>query len=230
MKKSFVVSHVVFYGRSLHEYYALYELTDADMAGKKILDCAAGTASFTAEATAKGYDVIACDPMYGQDADVLRRTAMDDIEHVMKRLKATKDDFNWDFYGDIEGRRNSAKKGFFRFIEDYTTTNDDNRYINAALPKLPFADNSFDIVLCGHFLFLYADRFPPGFTETAIDELIRICRGDLFIYPLHKMGEDAQGDKHGIVERLTGMGINATVRQAGLQFRKGADSYLAIKC
>lgn len=230
MKKPFVVSHVVFYGRSLREYYALYGLTDADMVGKKILDCAAGTASFMAEATAKGYDVIACDPMYEQSADVLRQTAMDDIEHVMKRLMATKDDFNWDFYGDLEGRRRNAEKGFTRFIEDYTATDGKNRYIKASLPKLPFGDNSFDLVICGHFLFLYADRFPPGFTDIAIDELVRICRGEIFIYPLHQMGEDAQGDKQGILERLAERGINATVRSAGLQFRKGADSYLAIEC
>ena len=51
------------WGRSFDEYVRIFELTADDLGGR-ILDCGGGPASFTAEATERGYSVVACDPIY----------------------------------------------------------------------------------------------------------------------------------------------------------------------
>ncbi|HKH12276.1 MAG TPA: hypothetical protein VKA73_14135 [Rubrobacter sp.] len=50
------------WGRSLDEYARMFALTPEDLRGR-ILDCAAGPASFNAEATAAGHRISSCDPL-----------------------------------------------------------------------------------------------------------------------------------------------------------------------
>ncbi len=56
--------------RSFAEYRAMFDLTDADLAGR-VLDCPGGGASFTATAAARGTDAVAVDPVYALPADQL---------------------------------------------------------------------------------------------------------------------------------------------------------------
>src|SRR5215831_12213475 len=58
------------------------------------------------------------------------------------------------------------------------------RYINAKLPKLPFGDKSFDLVLSGHLLFTYSHKFDFTFILSSIAELFRVCSREVRIYPL----------------------------------------------
>ena len=50
----------------------MFNLSIKDLVNGKILDCAAGASSFTAEMSKKGYEVIALDILYDEDPDVLR--------------------------------------------------------------------------------------------------------------------------------------------------------------
>ena len=50
----------------------MFALTPEDLRGR-ILDCGAGPASFNAEATGAGHQVISCDPLYRFSADAIRR-------------------------------------------------------------------------------------------------------------------------------------------------------------
>jgi len=63
---------VVPWGRSLDEYRKMFALTPEDLRGR-IIDCASGPASFNAEATGAGHQVISCDPLYRLSADAIRR-------------------------------------------------------------------------------------------------------------------------------------------------------------
>jgi hypothetical protein len=46
----------------------MFALTPDDLSGK-IIDCASGPASFNAELSADGHEVISCDPLYELSAD-----------------------------------------------------------------------------------------------------------------------------------------------------------------
>ena len=54
---------VAFYGRTLAEYMRFFALTPEALQGSSILDVAAGPCSFTAEATRRGSDATAVEPL-----------------------------------------------------------------------------------------------------------------------------------------------------------------------
>ena len=62
------LENVIPWGRSLEEYVRMFNLTPEDLK-LAILDCAGGPASFNAEMTGQGYNVISCDPVYHFTAD-----------------------------------------------------------------------------------------------------------------------------------------------------------------
>jgi len=53
------LSRIVFIGRTFDEYMSMFNLTQEDLVGRKILDCPAGACSVTAKANQLGADVTA---------------------------------------------------------------------------------------------------------------------------------------------------------------------------
>jgi 2-polyprenyl-3-methyl-5-hydroxy-6-metoxy-1,4-benzoquinol methylase len=51
----------IFIGRTWAEYIKMFDLKRKDLFNDRILDCAAGASSFTAEMSKRGYEVIALD-------------------------------------------------------------------------------------------------------------------------------------------------------------------------
>jgi len=77
-----------------------------------------------------------------------------------------------------------------QFISDYNLGRERKRYVKAELPKLPFDDGSFDLVLSGHFLFTYSHKFEFSFILSSIIELFRVCSREVRIYPLQKSSSE----------------------------------------
>ena len=61
----------IFIGRTCTEYIKMFNLDLEDIAGEKILDCAAGASSFTAMMSKKGFDIKAVDIIYNETPDAL---------------------------------------------------------------------------------------------------------------------------------------------------------------
>ena len=55
-------NHVLFYGREYEEVLSMIALSQAELAGKKILDCPSGPDAFVAGASKRGFDLTGCDP------------------------------------------------------------------------------------------------------------------------------------------------------------------------
>jgi hypothetical protein len=70
-----------------------------------------------------------------------------------------------------------------RFLDDYDVGRKCGRYLAAELPSLPFEDQAFDLGLCSHFLFLYANQFSLEFHAESIVELCRVVK-EVRIFPL----------------------------------------------
>lgn len=154
----------------------------------KILDCPSGASSFVAEANLLGANATGCDPLYNNSYINLLKRGSEDIQHVIEKVKISSILYNWDFYKSIEGLRQFRKQALMGFIADYSKECSAHRrqYVNAALPKLPFEDKSFDLVLSGHFLFTYANKFNVEFHLSSILEMIRVTRKEVRIYPLQR--------------------------------------------
>ena len=59
----FSIERVVPWGRSLDEYRAMFSLSEGDLT-RRILGCGDGPASFNAELSARGGNVVSVDPLF----------------------------------------------------------------------------------------------------------------------------------------------------------------------
>jgi hypothetical protein len=66
----------------------------------------------------------------------------------------------------LEGFKTARKTASERFTRDYVLEKQQGRYVKA-LPIFAFGDKSFDLVLSGHFLFIYSDYFRLSFSSTS---------------------------------------------------------------
>ncbi len=154
----------------------------------KILDCPSGASSFVAEANLLRAKVTGCDPLYNNSYINLLKKGLEDIQYVIGKVKLSSQLYNWDFYKSVECLRQSRILALLGFISDYSkeSLREEKRYVKAALPKLPFDSKSFDLVLSGHFLFTYANKFDVEFHLSSILEMIRVSRNEVRIYPLQQ--------------------------------------------
>jgi len=81
---------VVPWGRYYEEYGKMLGLAPQDLDGK-IIDCAAGPASFNAEATQKGYRVVSCDPLYRFTVGEVQVRIEETYEVVLAGAEANRD-------------------------------------------------------------------------------------------------------------------------------------------
>ncbi|TDF95836.1 methyltransferase domain-containing protein [Paenibacillus piri] len=198
--------------RSFAEYVKMFALEELDSRQGPVLDVAAGASSFTAEANAKGLQAYAADPMYAMNEERIFAHGLNEIEVSTAKLAALRDIFDWSYYGTLEHHREMREQSLSRFIDDYRQHREKGRYVESGLPQLPFADNTFSLVLCSHFLFLYNEQFDYEFHLHAVRELLRVCRpgGQVRLYPLKSL----QWDYYPHMDRL----LEALKSEAKCQF------------
>ncbi|MGW5112789.1 methyltransferase domain-containing protein [Nocardia sp. NPDC004123] len=214
--------------RGLDEYRAMFGLGPADLGGR-ILDCPAGAASFAAEVAGFGGDVTACDAAYfdfdGVEVGEVCRAQTDLGDRY---VRAHPGDYCWTFFTDPDDHHRRRRSAVELFVADRQRNPD--RYVPAELPRLPFPDNAFDLVLSSHLLFSYADGLGYDFHVRTITELIRVSRGDVRIFPLVPTGSaqvyprlnELRGD-------LLNLGITSDVVEVEYEFQQGADQMMVCR-
>jgi hypothetical protein len=213
----------IFIGRTWKEYMKMFNLKGEDLFNGRILDCAAGASSFTAEMSKQGYDVTALDILYNEDLDVLYDKYHDHMEVLIEGL-ASVNSFVWNFFSDVEDLKDKRDHAFRKFIKDYRTHNE--RYIKADLTNLPFPDNCFSMVLCSHLLFIYDHRLDYTFHLNTIKEMLRVTSKEVRIYPLVKnKGLKSDFVKH-IIKDLHDVDIK--IVKVDYEFRKGGNEMMRI--
>jgi hypothetical protein len=222
------LDRVAFYGRTLAEYMRIFDLNLQSWRDCTILDCPAGASSFVAEAHVQGIRAMACDPLYGSDIMPLIDRGEADIHHVMERVARVPHLFQWEFYPSINALQEYRTLALRRFQDDYERGFEEQRYINAKLPRLPFEDRRFDLVLSGHFLFTYSDRFDYAFHRAAILELVRVSAREVRIYPLQ--GPDAKPCEYldRLCSDLQRMEIHSEILPVPFEFQRGSNQMLRL--
>lgn len=184
-KHTIDLKHVVFVGRTLHDYYQMFNLADADLTGRQVLDCPGGAASFAREANERGIDVTACDIAYHFTPDELLGKGLTDLDTLNKLIQENP-------------RAAAMQQEFPRFqtmVQDMTVTLHETvediqqhgygtRYVPGSLPNLPFPDQSFDLTLSGNLLFVYSEQLGYEFHLDALRELMRVTREEIRLFPL----------------------------------------------
>lgn len=215
------IGQMLISSRSLAEYRAMFALTENDLR-QRILDCPGGASSFTAEVTAAGGDATACDPIYATATpDELARLALAEVDRGNTYVRAHLDGFVWTFFADPDAHWTARRAAAGMFAAHLATGAD--RYVPAALPELPFDDRAFDLVLCSHLLFSYADRLDLDFHHRAITELVRVARCEVRVFPLVAFGDDTTYPQlEQLLHNLDRDGIRAHTTEVSYEFQRGA--------
>lgn len=222
------INRIAFIGRTYVEYRDIFSLDDKLLGKGPVLDCPAGAASFAAEAKDLGFDVTACDILYDRSVHELVEKGEEDILHIERKVKEVPELFNWNYYENIDNLITVRRKALDGFSADFRKGTEEGRYRCVTLPALPFPDNHFSLVLSSHFLFLYGDWLEYGFHIDCLKELVRVCFGEVRIYPLS--GLDAKPYKYvdRIVSDLDMRGIRADIIEVPFEFQKGSNKMMKL--
>jgi SAM-dependent methyltransferase len=220
---------VSFFGRTLAEYTQFFDLELPSLRDKSVLDVAAGPSSFTAEACRHRIDAVAVDPLYGCPVSTLATHVQIDYGKMVAQMRSKPELFRMRSFASIDEAETSRRSAAERFLADYGSHFVHGRYVGASLPLLPFFDGAFDLVLCAHFLFIYARRFDFMFHLAACRELVRVSRDEVRIHPV----VGPEGKPYTELKKLRAAlaldGIESEVVPVDYEFFLGSGSMLVLK-
>lgn len=205
----------------------MFDLTPYDLSGR-ILDCAAGPASFNAEATAEGHEVVSCDPLYHLTPGEIQARIDATRDTVVENARASRQEFVW---RDIESPEHLGEVRaavMRRFLADFPAGLRERRYRAQALPHLDLRDGEFDLALCSHFLFTYSEQLSLDFHIASIEEMCRVADG-VRVFPLLKSYGGPSPHLKPVVDALRERGYRVEVREVPYEFQRGGNEMLAVR-
>lgn len=204
----------------------MFSFSEDELQGKKILDCPAGACSFTAVGNKLGLDVTASDIAYFHSVEDLKNKGLQDIEHAMEHMEKAKSNFKWDYFKDLVGLRRHRLYALNDCSDDMKKSSE--RYIPVTLPTLPFKNDEFDLLLSAHFLFMYGDRLDFQFHIETLNELLRVTKEEIRIFPLVDLEGKRYEHLEKIISYLENNGCTTEEVKVPYEFQKNANSMLKI--
>jgi SAM-dependent methyltransferase len=212
--------------RAYDEYVAFFDVEVGALRGRRVLDCSAGASSFVARACRNGVSAVAVDPAYAMGRDALAEVAgrgLRDGNLIADRFPGR---FTWDWYGSVEARERMRTRALAEFVLD--RAEHPARYVTGSLPSLPFPDDAFDLALCSHLLFTWADRLGRDWHLAALRELCRVAT-EVRVFPTVLQGAgDPVPFWNDLMGHLHALGLRTERRQVPYEFQVGADTMLVV--
>jgi len=220
------LNEVVPWGRTLGEYKLMFALSEADL-NAKILGCGDGPASFNAEMTELGHDVVSIDPVYQFSAVQIKQRVQETYEPVISQVKQNANRYIWSSFrsGDELGHARIA--AMEKFLWDYEAGKIAGRYLSQSLPSLELESNQFELCVCSHLLFLYSEQLSLDFHIASIHELLRISP-EVRIFPLLKLDGSPSPYVKPVIQELDSRGFNVQVQPVAYEFQKGGNQMLKL--
>ncbi|WP_216358800.1 class I SAM-dependent methyltransferase [Orenia metallireducens] len=217
---------VVPWGRTFEEYVDMFNLTEVDL-DKSILGCGDGPASFNYTMKEKGKEIISIDPIYQFTNDDIAKRIDETYQDVIEQTEQNKDKFIWTTIKDVEDLGRIRMSAMEKFLADYDLGKQENRYLYAMLPNLPFEDKQFDLALSSHFLFLYTDNLSLEFHIEAIDEMLRVAR-EVRIFPLLDLNGVRSLYVDEVINKYSEIGYSVNEVIVDYEFQKGGNTMLKM--
>ena len=195
---------------------------------RRILDVGGGPSSFTAEMHADGWAVTACDPIYKMTNQEISARIEDARREIMALVRAEFERFIWTNIASPEDLERQRLATMGRFFQDYDAGLAAGRYRGEALPKLSFAEGSFDLVLCSHLLFTYSSELDLDFHFDAIEEMCRVG-GEARVFPLLDDVGKASVHLEPLMARLARNGYHTETKRVGYEFQRGGNQMLRVE-
>ena len=223
----FTLTKVVPWGRSFDEYRRMFALDEQD-AASRILGCGDGPAAFNAEATRRGWRVVSCDPLYQFGVEEIRARIAETCEEVLAQTSRNQHEFVWDTIASVEELGRIRMAAMQEFLADYPRGTVEKRYVQAALPSLPFGDREFDLCVCSHFLFLYSEQLDESFHRESMLELCRVAR-EVRVFPLIALGGTPSQFVGAISRTLREAGSDVSIEQVPYEFQRGGNQMIRVR-
>jgi hypothetical protein len=217
---------VVPFGRSFDEYVKMFNLSLQDLQAK-ILGVADGPASFNATATKQGSQVISIDPVYNFSGEEIKQRFEAVVDNIIAQVAATPDDWVWSYHQSPEDLRHNRQQALEIFLVDYDLGTKQGRYQIGELPQLNFKDQTFDIALCSHFLFLYSEQLSYQFHLESITEILRVS-SQVRIFPLLTLMLQRSPYLDSIITELNNLGYRTAIIKSDYELQKGGNEMLVI--
>lgn len=212
--------------RSCHEYEGMFDLNFASWHGKRILDCGAGGASFVAEWSSHGGFAVACDPLYGESSAVQESAVHSGVERAARNVAEEPEMYVWENFENPLVHREARERAAEAFLAD--RQEHPEHYVEASLPDLPFANNSFDLVVSSHLLFAYCRTISIEDHLRFVSEMVRVSSVEVRLYPLIGFEGDAREHVARVLEECRASGLSIERRPSRYHLLRGATEYLAI--
>jgi hypothetical protein len=217
---------VVPWGRSRAEYELMFDLTSDDYK-QPILGCGDGPASFNAQMTAAGYQVISVDPLYAFDGEAIQGRVDATYEAIISQVKQNSTRYRWTYYRDADALGRARLAVMERFLADYETGRRQGRYLPDALPTLTFADGRFGLALCSHLLFLYSEQLSLDFHLASLRELLRVAH-EVRVFPLLALDCRPSPYLAPVQAHFTAAGYEVEIRRTPYEFQVGGYEMMRI--
>lgn len=221
------LDNVVPFGRSLDEYIKMFDLSSEDLQ-KCILGVGDGPASFNAEGTIKGYDIISIDPIYQFNGEEIKQRFDEVVNNIINQIITTPDNWVWSYHKNPQELKARRIKALETFLQDYQQGKQAQRYQTQELPNLDFADNTFDLALCSHFLFLYSQQCNYDFHLAAIKEMLRVSQ-EVRIFPLLTLMQETSPYVENAIAKFSSLGYLTSIVRVSYEFQPGGNKMLVIK-
>ncbi|MDD4329314.1 MAG: methyltransferase domain-containing protein [Aliarcobacter sp.] len=221
------LENVVPWGRNFEEYQNMFQLSKEDLQSK-ILGCGDGPSSFNFEVTKRNGDITSIDPIYQFTKDEIQKRIDETSSVVSEQLEQNQNDYVWKSIKNVNELINIRLTAMKNFIKDYNNGKNEKRYVHQELPKLSFEDNSFDLVLSSHFLFLYSEHFDLQFHIDSILEMCRVSKKEVRIFPLLDLKNKKSEYLAVVLARLKNKGFETKIIKTNYEFQKGANELLII--
>ena len=212
--------------RAYDEYVAFFDLQPDALAGRRVLDCSAGASSFVSRLSRQGVDAVAADPAYDLPRDRLADIAAAGLRDGNAIAAQFPDRFTWRWYGSAEAREKMRSRALAEFLLDLAEHPE--RYVPASLPTLPFTDAAFDLGVCSHLLFTWADQLGYDWHLASLRELMRVA-AEVRVFPTVLQGAgDPVPFWDELMAQLRADGASVEVRRVDYEFQVRARELLVL--
>jgi hypothetical protein len=220
------LNDVVPWGRTLEEYKLMFNLSDADL-NLKILGCGDGPASFNAEMTELGYDVVSLDPIYQFSSEQIRQRVEANYEPIISAVRQNPDRYVWQNFHNPEELGQARLAAMEKFLLDYDIGKAEGRYLAQSLPNLDLSEQQFELCVCSHLLFLYSQQRSLEFHLDSIDRLLQISP-EVRIFPLLQLDCQLSPYLDPVIQEFSGKGYQVEIETVDYEFQKGGNQMLKL--
>lgn len=147
---------------------------------------------------------------------------------VMSQVEKNRDKYIWGTIANVEELGLVRMEAMEKFLSDYSSDKQSGKYVNASLPKLPFADKEFELALCSHYLFLYSEHINQEEHLLSVKELCRVAE-EVRIYPLLTLDGHKSKYLDPIISSLENSRLYVTLEPVKYEFQKGATEMMVVK-